>query len=349
MNRQLAVDVGYGYTKAVSDDGHRICFPSAVAPVRGSGDLGVVIGSGDPPYRIELHASGQEVERLWVGEAALVAGATRSWNTEASGRTDYERLVLAALALLQAEGPIELLVGLPMTIWLQKAERRQTRERLRGLSGFAAVDGEAPRYVEVQRCRVLPQALGAYVAALHEALAQGNGDRLAHGMVGVLDLGYRTCDYTLLVSAPNGEGLVPSEAHCGSLDRGVGGLYQNIRQQIEHACGRMLPPAAVEEALQLYRGRLVVHGVEYHVDEMLKVEQSALAFTVGAELRRAWGERFELLHVLLVSGGGGLACWDQLRTLHPRTELQKDSLFANAVGFQYFGATLLDSEKPANL
>ena len=67
MVQQVAVDVGYGFTKAVNDGGGRCCFPSVAAPVRGSGDLAALTGGGSLRHRVDLQRSGADAEAVLVG------------------------------------------------------------------------------------------------------------------------------------------------------------------------------------------------------------------------------------------------------------------------------------------
>ena len=322
MAQQVAVDVGYGYTKALSDAGGRCCFPSVLAPVHGSAELAGALGGEAPRHRVSIQRPGGG-EELWAGRAGLAAGGRRSWNTGAASRPDYDALILAAVALVGAEGLVDLTAGLPVSVWQQPAERRALRERLRGLGAWVSADGGEARYVEVAACRVLPQALGAYVAALHAEPA------LSRGSYGICDIGWRTTDLALLL--PDEEGFpVPDDLRSGSVDVGVGLAYDAVRQALERETGALVDEAVVLEALER-DGRLKVRGAEHDLRGPFAEALATVAERVEAATRRLWSDRLEFLDALLVAGGGGVAL---LPFLHlPGARPVPGGVFANAEGF----------------
>ncbi len=323
MVQQVAVDVGYGFTKAVSDGGGRCCFPSVVAPVRGAGDLASLAGGRALAHRIDVQRAGAEAEAHLVGEAALAAGGVRSWHQDAASRPDYALLTLTAVALLGGEGRIDLAVGLPVGIWAQRGSRRALRERLVGLSAWVSADGEVACYVEVGACQVLPQALGAYVAALS---ADG---ALARGRYGVVDVGFRTTDLVLLT--PNADGVpVPDDARSGSVDAGIGLAYEAVRQQVERESGLLWDEGIVLAAL---RGDVVlrVRGAARALRVPFGKGARSLAERVEAAVRRLWADQLEFLDGLLLAGGGGEALLPALGL--PGMRPVEGGIYANAEGF----------------
>nr|WP_169331993.1 hypothetical protein [Desulfurispora thermophila] len=57
-----AVDVGYGFTKAISDRGNKICLPSVVAPARADLLDGLFATAGAHNYRVWLKQNDQEAD-----------------------------------------------------------------------------------------------------------------------------------------------------------------------------------------------------------------------------------------------------------------------------------------------
>ena len=324
---QIAIDVGYGFVKALSGNGGRSIFPSAVIAARGSGDLAAALGGGAQKHRLSVQGKADLKPREYlVGAAALTAGASRSWDTSGSGRDDYLLLVLAALGAVGAEGPVDLALGLPLSVYLQRDERRALRDRVAGLSAWVSWDGRDARHVEVGSVKVLPQAAGAY----YQALAQ-DGPRLAGQMVGILDVGYHTTDY-LLMTPGDGGTSVPDEGRSGSLDAGMSQAIDAVRAYVSEQTGvPFAPPEGMVEATLGNGGHLTVRGRDLDLRPAYESALRDLAGRVEAELQRVWGDRIDYLAALLVAGGGGAAVAPHLRL--PGLRVMADPAFANAAGF----------------
>jgi plasmid segregation protein ParM len=186
-----------------------------------------------------------------------------------------------------------------------------------------SADGEVARYVEVGRCQVLPQALGAYVAALS---ADGS---LARGRYGVVDVGFRTTDLVLLV--PNADGVpVPDDARSGSVDAGIGLAYEAVRQQVERESGVLVDEGIVMAALR-GDGVLRVRGAARDLRVPFGKGARSLAERVEAAVRRLWADQLEFLDALLLAGGGGAALLPALGL--PGMRPVEGGMYANAEGF----------------
>ncbi len=326
----VAVDTGYGYVKALAQDGRRACFPSVVFPDAGTGELVQAVGGSGPGHRVTLLPAQGEPQRLLVGDAAILAGGVRSWDSTAAARRDYARLVLAAVAILGVPGsgpepePVDLAVGLPLASYLQREERRALRQEMLGLRARFHVAGKEPGAMEVRSVRVFAQAVGAYV------LAAAAEPAAVAGTVGLVDVGFRTTDY-LLVQQTQG-GALPDEARSGSVDTGIGLAYEGVARMIGGQAGVMVPPGMVEGALAS-SGTLTARGRVYDVRSMFETEARAVADRIADQVRRAWGDRMDFLSAALLAGGGGAATFPHLRGFHPMLRLMEDAFFANAQGF----------------
>ncbi len=323
-----AIDVGYGFTKALaSPGGGRSIFPSAIAPARGSGDLAAALGGGTVQHRMSVAIQGVELQEFLVGSAALAAGATRSWSADGDGRQDYAVLVLAALAAVGASGLVDIALGLPLSVYLNKDERRRLRDHIWGLRAAVSWDGRASTTVEAASVKVLPQAVGAY----YSALLGSDGARLAGQMVGVVDIGYHTSDFLLLV--PGGDGVsVPDEARSGSLDAGMSQPIDAVRQYVSSKTGTPFaaPEGMIEAALR-NGGHLTVRGREIDVRSAYDEALRTLADRITSEIQRSWGQRIDFLSATLLAGGGGQEVAPYLHL--PAITVVEDPIYANAAGF----------------
>jgi len=324
---QVAIDVGYGFTKALSDRRGRSIFPSAVTSARGTGDLAAALGGGSAQGHLRVQRSGLQADEYLVGQAALSAGAARSWSADGDGREDYPLLVLAALAAVGAEGPVDLALGLPLSVYLSREQRKALRDRIAGIAAWVSLDGHDARHVQASYVRVLPQAVGAYYAAL----LGPDGARLAGQGVGVVDVGYHTTDYLLMVPGDSGASM-PDEARSGSIDAGMSQVVDTVRQHVSGATGTPFaaPEGLIEGALR-NTGHITVRGEVVDLRPAYTEALQDLAGRIEAEIQRAWGQRIDYLAATLLAGGGGTAVTQHLRL--QGAQIVTDPVFANAAGF----------------
>jgi plasmid segregation protein ParM len=313
----VAVDVGYGLVKAVRDD-RRVAWASTAQPGRASAYA--ALGPADG-HSVVVRRPGGEPEAWRLGDPR----GPRAWADVAAAREGYPVHVLAACAALGVAGDVSLAVGLPLALWAQPEQRRALRDSLAGLRAEVSIDGGPVAPMAVADVRVLPQAAGAFAAALRA------DPELASRPCGLIDVGYRTTDYLVMRRAA--AGLAPDDAACGSADLGIGQVYERVRAALEAEAGALVPEGAVEEALEHYGGRMWLRGREVDVAAMVRREAAALAAEVAAAVRRAWGDRLALLGAVLLAGGGGEALAPHLADLHPLLRLVPDPVWANARGF----------------
>lgn len=335
----FAIDVGYGFVKAVAENGRRCVFASVVATA-GTGELAAALGGSAPAHRLDVaEATNDGTNGKWlVGDAAQAAGGVRAWQTEASQRQGYDLLALAAIAVLGGAGLVSVALGLPLQIFLDREERRALRVRMEGLSAWISLNGADARYTQISQVRVFPQGLGAYAA--HVANSRGS---LPPGRaIGVVDVGYRTTDFLLLQPSPAGP--VPDEARSGSIDTGVGQAYEAVRTSLQRETGLMIPAGMVEQALAGH-GSLPIRGKEYPVQPLFVEAARAIASRIEADLRRAWADRIDFLGAILLAGGGGAALAPFLAL--PGAQVVPDAVFANAHGFLVLGQQVGQASGPS--
>ena len=316
-----AVDVGYGFSKGAAQNGRRSVIPSTIAGVTAARGLGQVFG--------KEARDGHEVQMSVAGQAsAFTVGATsgqRSWAADAAERSGYAALVYASLRLLGARSPVHLALGLPLALWLQAPQRKGLRARFRGVAADISLDGDPPLAIAIENAWVYPQGAGAL------AWVMRSDPSLATKPAGLIDVGYKTTDY-LLMRRVDGA-VVPDEPACGSLDIGVGMVYERARQVLSERTGALLPEGAVEDALRNYDGSLYIRGALQDVRVIVAQQAAALATSIADQMRRLWTDRLDLLGAVLIGGGGGELVFEHLRGVHPLTSLVPDALHANALGF----------------
>jgi len=334
MFKRVAVDVGYVDVKALASSGERITFPSVIAPEEEDLALDDALRARRSHQRVMIEKPGSSQEAWLFGRAALIApGAVRPWAEEASSREGYDVLVMAALASLIRVATLEtvdvdLVLGLPLGVY--GVQREKLRESLKGREAFVNVNDRVPMRLRIASVLVLPQAIGAYYAAVLNPDGSMRVD-LVKRPTGVIDVGGRTTDY--FVMQRDEGGLRPVKALSGSLDTGTIGVYEALRRRAQAATGHMIDNLRVEAALRDQDGILLDMGREVDLKPWLQEEARAAARQIANELRVAWGKHLAGLGSVLLAGGGALLMGEYLKPLHPALSVVDDPVYANAAGF----------------
>ena len=328
---RVAIDVGYGAVKAMTA-AHRVQFPAVLARADGDTTLATALG-GSQPDPVYVAAPGTPGATWWVGRDAHGApDAVRPWGVEATEREGYDVLVWAALHRLAPPGPApvswDLALGLPLGLFA--TQRDALRARFQGITANVGDSAGTARPMHIQRVWVWPQAAGAYYGTAVSAEGQILRADLLECPVGIIDVGYRTTDYFVMM--PGDGGPRPVKALAGSLDTGAVLVMDGIRRRVETATGQLLDPLQIERVVEAHRPLTVLgHDVPY--GDWLDEEATRVAVRVRETVRSAWGREWATLGAVILAGGGAVLLGDPLRAVHPTAELAPDPVFSNAAGF----------------
>ena len=327
----VGLDIGYSQLKlAWGQAGGRPqqrVWPAMAAPKALVAEtLGVTAkgGRSTPPKEgIEVTINGES----WIAgiRPSRVSGWQRALHADYPASQSYQALWLAALSQIP-DARIECLVtGLPVAQAMDPARREALRQRLRG-------PHQTPRgLVEVIDVRVLAQPIGTFIDVLMQAEPEVL-DRISEGTVLVLDVGFFSVDWALLVG--------------GDLRRTTTGTsLEAMSVLIEQAAGRIAserggrpPLAAIEQALGEDRATLLTRGQRLTVAPYLEqaaAERVPIALeALRQDLRREQTE----IDLILLTGGGARWFAPTLGTLFPGVPLQPpvDPVNANARGYFHY-------------
>ena len=342
----VGCDVGYGYTK-VARGSRCWCFPSLVGGASGEQLTGLFSGGGAGQLsrlRVEIEGLGP----FAVGELALNGSgdATRAFAQERWQHPSMRVLVDAAIALALAGGPagggLHLATGLPLAYWA--SGRRPFQEWARSLDDRVRLlaDGIPSGWLRVtpQVVTVYPQAAGALYSALFDASGRlrERGALGSGGLIGVIDVGWRTTDYLVL---DLDQGLQVREDLSGTEELGTGLIDQALQRAFRQRTGAVLPPDRLDFGRR--RGEVTFAGRRVALGDARDEASSALAGTVADRVKAAWGAQGAFLSRLYLAGGGALALGEQLARAFPGATAVPDAQFANVHGFCAVAAAAVEA------
>jgi plasmid segregation protein ParM len=322
----IGLDVGYSNLKIAVGEAagspRLLVRPAGAAPLE---RLGERIGTARQQEAVVVDVDGQP----WAAaiEPARLEGWQRSLHADYAATPAYRALVKAALVLAGRPRVERLVTGLPV----EQARDPRRREALHdALLGRHVTERGA---VEVGEVRIVPQPVGAFVDLLWSDLDGETLARIEEGTVLVLDAGYYSFDWALVVA--------------GELRRGASGTsLEAMSVLLERAAGRIAErhggrpqPLALEAALRQGREHVLVLGQRVLLKPVLEGAAPEVGGVALEALRQSLRREVTNVDLVVVTGGGGALYGRQAADLFPGAEvrLARDPVGANARGFFHYG------------
>ncbi len=319
-----ALDVGYSNLKLLAGE-------------RGGTPVATVLPAGaGPASAMPLHPQttpgrgmriGQDGLAVQVDGAAWAAGVepSRLQNWERELHPDYPATAgfraLVHAALLAAGHPrIDTLVtGLPVSQWLDPAQREALQNRLTGPHAVTPA-----RNVEVVEVQVLPQPAGAYFD-----FAASEPDSVAEARVLVVDAGFFSVDWVLF-----DEGAMRG-TNSGTSTAAVSLVLEAAADLIRRDHGSRIDRDLLERAVRNGTQAVPLFGRPVELAPYLTeaAKQTApVALTAVRQTLR--GERREV-DLVLLAGGGAATYAEATRHTFPRARVAvpDNPVLANVRGF----------------
>ena len=316
----IGLDVGYSETKAVTDNGRQVSFPSAV-------------GTPDKA-RFSLDGDGEiilvEPDHVQIGRSAIEQSRfvhrreDRRWIES----TEWYDLALAAITGLTSAKRVGLYVvtGLPVAFY---SDRDAVKQRLLGEHTVQRQDRHA-QSLHVEECKVIPQPFGALLSATLDDRGRIVDRDLATGTAGILDIGGKTTNL-LSVNHLSEIGHETESVNVGAWD-----AVRAVRRWLSDNCPDLdLRDHEIVEAI--IRREVGYYGETVDLSEPVEETLEPLAREVVAAASQLWNGGANLA-AILVSGGGALLLGPYIERHFRHARVVSDPVFANAMGYWRFAA-----------
>lgn len=319
----LGMDIGYSALKLAMgyvDSGA----PKTLVLPAGAGPAEMLPRSarGATGSAIRVLVNGNE----WVAgvEPSRLQGWTRELHEDYSATDNYKALFYAALACSE-ENKIDFLVtGLPSSQYKDDAIVERLRKQLVGKHQIAP-----KREVEVCDVVILPQPAGAYVNALQTCNDEKIRRLLEDSSVLVLDPGYFSYDWALMVESDL------HESSCGTSLKAMSIVLEETNTLISKQYG--VAPGVDPLERRIRNGEFTV-PVGADLVDVKPYFDEARASVVGyavTEMRNQL-RNTRAPNVVIIAGGGATAWEDQANELFKEQSkiiVPENPVLANALGF----------------
>ncbi|MBA2176884.1 ParM/StbA family protein [Halobacillus locisalis] len=347
----VAVDVGYGYVKAIASNGNRVLFPAVVGSGRDralANFMNQDATSNEVTMDLdELHVKIAE-KHYYIGEMAIKnsSDASRVFEKERY-KHEYTNILMNVAIHLVADADTEeviLFTGLPLNYYKDQKEAFQNKleEPKPAIEWMNGNTFEGNRHINIHQAKVFPQGMSAIWAALmnHDGKSF-NAELMQEGnQIAVIDIGFRTTDVCVIEMKAGGafSTLFPLS---DTIDQGVVNLYSNIRLAYQNKTGgSTISDAKINRILK--QKNINYKGKRFDMANEVEASFESVNNSIVDEIKKLWKEESDTFDQIFVVGGGGSLFFEHLqKSFDDRLKQIVDSQYANPIGYYRIGKLLM--------
>ncbi len=338
----VGLDIGFGFTKATNGR-DSLVFKSVFGESTEIQYREQLLGIADTEDHLHIEFDGNA---YFVGELAERQSNVRSYtlNQDQLIGTFAKVMAMAGLShLAQSNEPIKLVTGLPISFY--RRHRNELAGILYGKHPVITVDPLGNRQetvINVNQVRVIPQPFGSLFNLMLNDAAEIVDKRFVQEKVGIIDIGFRTADYSIADRARY------SERGSHTTDSGIARAFSIIANRLHEATGVNVELYRLYDAVA--RGTIKIHGQTIDLAPVREESCKNLAASIAAEVDRLWVDDWDT-DIVVVTGGGGGVLAPQLQPLLKGEVLavdpDVDARLNNVRGYWKYGLNLWGRDEKA--
>lgn len=332
----LGIDIGFGFTKATSGR-QDLVFKSVLGEatdIQFREEMLAVETIGEEHLQIEV-----EDKSYFIGELAERQSNVRFFTLDQEQFISKFAKVLALTAaapLVKGFVPINLVTGLPIGSY--RKHKDELAKVLVGEHRVALIDADGKRdekTININKVRVIPQPFGSLFNLMLNDLGELGDKRLVRDKIGLIDIGFRTSDYTI------SDKLRYSERGSRTTDSGIARAFNVIATKLREKSGINIELYRLYDAID--EGSIKIRGKVYDLKGLTDQVFSQLATGVANEVDRLWVDDWDI-DAMVITGGGGAVLAKYLQpllngevmALDPKADMR----MYNVRGYRKFGKHL---------
>lgn len=292
----VGLDVGFGFTKILKGR-ERCVFKSVYGDATEVQYRENVLG--DTAKVDHLHLEMEEGD-FFVGELAERQSVDRFFTLD---QNDFvarfvKILALAGLStMVERNEPVRMVTGLPVSQF--NRHKKRIARILTDAHDFTVVDPDETRrdtVIRIQDARVVPQPFGTVLDLMLNDIGEVTDTRFLNQKFGIIDVGFRTCDFTISDKAHY------SERGSATTDYGISRAFKSIASKIDQSTGVQIELYRLYDAVD--RGSIKIRGREIDISPLVNAAFTQLAKVIANEVNRLWADDWDLDEIILTGGGG---------------------------------------------
>jgi len=330
----LGLDVGFGFTKATNGRDTQV-FKSVVGDAAES-TFNEPLLPGKVPLGRHLQLNG---EAVYVGELAEQQSRGRGFTLDPGQfMAKYARTlaVSACAPIADPAQPLRIVTGLPISFFRKfKDPLTQILQQRHVVTLFKPNGEKEERALNIERVRIVPQPFGSLFNLMLNDLGKAASQRFITEKIGVIDIGFRTADYTI------SDKTRYSERGSQSTDSGISVAFTALANALQEKSGVTIELYRLYDAVT--RGTIKIKGKRFDITGMVKTAFTQLATRVATEANRLWSDDWDL-DAIIVTGGGGSVLAPHLQPLLEGEVIpvpaDQDARLNNVMGYWKYGQHL---------
>ena len=334
----LGIDVGFGFTKATNGKDTFI-FKSIFGE---DADIQFWADFGDDTPTDHIHVT-IDGKSYFIGDLAEQQSSVLHFTLDQEKLiTDYVKILSLAVAGMFLDKdeainvPINLVSGLPIGFFKQNHERFD--ELLTGHHSvtYHSQNGQdTTKELYINKVRMLPQPLGSVLNLLMDDNGKIVNKTLANQKVGVVDIGFRTTDFTIL------DRLRYIDRGSRTMETGIAKGFSVIANKLREKCGVSVELYRLYNAAET--GSIKMRGNRVNFVKIRDEVYSQLAASIANDIDRLWAADWDIDAIILTGGG----CRDLAQYLRPQitgniipVEANRDPRLNNVLGYIKYGQSV---------
>ena len=334
----IGIDIGFGFTKATNGKDTFI-FKSIFGE---DADIQFWADFGDDTPTDHIHVT-IDGKSYFIGDLAEQQSSVLHFTLDQEKLiTDYVKiLTLAVAGMFIDQGgasnvPINVVSGLPIGFFKQNHER--FNELLTGhhrVTYHSQNGEETTKELHINKVRMLPQPLGSVLNLLMDDNGKIVNKTLANQKIGVVDIGFRTTDFTIL------DRLRYIDRGSRTIETGIAKGFSVIANKLREKCGVSVELYRLYNAAQT--GSIKVRGSGVNFVKIRDQVYSQLAASIANDIDRLWADDWDIDAIILTGGGSR----DLAQYLQPQitgniipVEANRDPRLNNVLGYIKYGQSV---------
>ncbi len=327
----IGIDIGFGFTKA-SNGQEFIIFKSLLGEAV---DIKFRSEFSNNTFSSNLHVTIDD-QTYFVGDFAEQQSNVRQFTL------DQEKLInefvkILALTVVgrftDKETPVNVVSGLPVGYY--KLNNKRFSQILLGRHKvvYHKPDGtDVTKKIFINKVRMMPQPLGSFFNMMMDGKGKIEHMDLSKQKVGVVDIGFRTTDFTIF------DNLQFIERASATMDTGISKSFSVIANKLQEKSGVTVELYRLYKAVQ--SGIIKMKGQEYNISNIREQVFVQAAESIANDIDRLWTDEWDIDTIILTGGG----CMELAKHLQPLiaghvipVENKVDSRLNNVQGYYKYG------------
>ncbi len=324
----FGIDIGFGFTK-VTNGSEQIAFKSIYGE---AADIQFRENLLDTSRQEEYLHLEMEENGYFVGELAERQSTVRHFTLDQNQLMGNfaKVLTLGALGRMAKEDkPIKLVTGLPIKFY--SAHREQLVQKLTGRHNITVVNPDGSRnerMLHIAQVKVIPQPFGSMYNLMLNDGGEAGERRFLTEKIGVIDIGFRTADYTVSNRTKY------LERASRTYENGISQTFTTLANKLQESSGVNVELFRLFEAAK--KGNIKIRGKNYDLAKSLDRIHAQLASEIANEVNQLWLDEWDIDNIV-ISGGGGAVLAPYLSELIEGNLLpldpNEDARFNNVKGY----------------